>query len=201
MSRGLWDRFGAHGDDGDAELDALLADTWADAAAAVAKVVDIEAGKAALLSTVHRQETSDPARHHGSENSDALAAVCEEVDSLLAVITAESRINMGPAHTTVMPYLQTARARLNQLRAGLRRRSLGRRGALQLTSNVEHALGQAGRTLAALPPGALPAGDPEAADLAGLISDLRQRLPALNRQIERLFDETGDAAPRVPVPQ
>lgn len=194
MSWGLWDR-SPHGDD-DVALDAVLAETWEDGAAAVAKVLDIESGKGALLATLHKQ--AEPGRQ-GSEDG-ALGAVCEEVDALLAIITAENRINLGPAHTTAMPYLQTARSRLIQLRTGLRRRDLGKAQALDLADNVRHALTQASRTLQALPPGSLPASDEECPDLMQIISGLLQRLKALAGQIERLFDGTGNTA-RVPVPR
>jgi hypothetical protein len=47
--------------DGDARLDALLAGTWDAAAEAAGKVLDIQAGKEALLATRGRQQPSGPA--------------------------------------------------------------------------------------------------------------------------------------------
>ena len=59
VTRRFRDWLSPRGDD-DAELDALLAETWEDGAATLAKVLDIEAGKAALLAARDRQETTAP---------------------------------------------------------------------------------------------------------------------------------------------
>lgn len=177
-------------DDGDAALDALLAETWEDGAAAVAKVLDLQAGKAALIATRDRQETP------GS----AAGGVRDEIDTLLARVTAEINAGGGPARSAITANLYAARGFLIQLRAGLASRGLAKADALQLTGSVEHALEEAHRTLRYLPPASGEAGAQEAEDLGELVSGIRQQLPELARKIERLFDEAGDSAPLIPAP-
>jgi hypothetical protein len=199
MTRSLRDWISPRSDGG-AELDALLAGAWEDGTAAVTRVLDIEAGKAALLAAFQGRRSARQPGHQESAEDGAVAAVCGEVDILLAIITVEDQPNMGPAHSTVMPYLLSVRKFLIQLRAGLSRRGLTKAEALQLVGNVRHGLSEGARTLRLLPPGAIPAGGQEAAQLAELIASILHRLPALNDRIERLFDEAGDTS-RVPVPQ
>jgi hypothetical protein len=197
--RGLWDRRGPGGDD--ADLDALLAGAWEDGAAAVARVLDIEGGKSALLTAMRGQRPGRSSWQQESPDDGAVAAVCAEVDVLLAIITAEGGPDAGPAHSTAMPYLVSVRKFLIQLRAGLAGRRLAKAEALQLAGSIRHGLSEATRTLRMLPPGVIPAGGQEAGELAGVVAGMLERLPALSGQIERLFDEAGDAAPRVPVPR
>jgi hypothetical protein len=178
-----------HSHDDDAALDALLAGAWEDGVAAVARVFDFQAGKAALTAALSRQEP--PVTGPGS--------VRQEIDALLASVTAEMSTNTGAAHSAIMANLYASRQFLIQLRAGLSGRTLGKAGALQLTGSLEHTLEEARRTLRNLPPGRGGAGDQETEDLAELIDGIRQQLPELSRRIERLFDEAGDPAP-VPVP-
>ena len=199
MSRGFRDWISARGGE-DGELDALLAGTWEDGAAALAGVLDIEAGKAALLGALREQHAAGGPWHRTPGEDSAVAAVCEEVGVLLATVTAGSGHDSGPAHSAVIAYMLAARQALIQLRAGLSRRSLAKAGALQLAGNAGHALAEAAGTLQWLPPAAGPADAQEAAELTELISGVRQRLEALSSKIERLFDEAGDAAPRVPAP-
>jgi hypothetical protein len=199
MSRGFRDWISPRGDD-DAELDALLAGTWDDGAAVVATVLDIQTGKAALLAALREQQSSAEAAWHTSSGQDsAVAAVCEEADSLLAAITAEGGYDQGPAHSAVISQMLASRQYLIQLRAGLTRRSVTKTAALQLVGNIQHALAEANRTVQQLPAAGL-AGADEAVELAGLLTSLQQRLQVLCRAIERLFDEADDTAPRVPAP-
>ena len=198
MSRGFRDWISPRGDD-DAEFDGLLAGTWEDGTATLAGVLDMQAGKAALLGAAREQHTAEAPWHVAPGQDNAVAAVCDEVDILLATVTAESGHDGGPAHSAVIAYMLAARQSLIQLRAGLGKRSLAKAGALQLAGSAGHALAEAARTLRWLPP-AGSAGVQEAAELTELISGVRQRLEALSSTIERLFDEAGDAAPRVPAP-
>jgi hypothetical protein len=48
-------------DDNDTELDALLAEAWDDGAAAARKVLDLQAGKAALLAACGQQQAAGTA--------------------------------------------------------------------------------------------------------------------------------------------
>jgi hypothetical protein len=191
MTRRFRNRFSPRHDD-DAALDALLAGTWEDGATAIARVLDLEAGKAALLAALGRQEPPGPGTGQGS--------VREQIDALLATVTAETRSNGGAAHSAITANLYAARQFLIQLRAGLAGRTLAKDSALDLAAGLDHALEEACRTLRRLPPGPGGAGDQETEDLAELIGGIRQQLPALSRKIEQLFDEAGDPAPPVPVP-
>ncbi len=188
MTRRFRDRL-SHSHDDDAALDALLAGAWEDGTAAVARVFDLQAGKAALTAALSRQEPPDA----GS------GGARQEIDSLLARVTAEISTNAGAAHSAITANLYASRQFLIQLRAGLAGRTLGKADALHLVGSLEHTFEEARRTLRNLPPGRGGAGDKETEDLAELIDDIRQQLPGLSRRIERLFDEAGDPSP-VPVP-
>jgi hypothetical protein len=190
MSRHFRDRLGPRDDD-DA-LDALLAGAWDDGAAAVAAVLDLQGGKVALTTALGRQEPSWPAS--------GLSEVREEITTLLGTVTAELRRETGPAHSTVMANLHSARQFLIQLRSGLTGRSLTKDAARSLAASLDHTLEEAGRTLRHLPPGRGGAGDPETVDLAELLSGIRHQIPELARRIDRLFDEASDPAPPIPVP-
>jgi hypothetical protein len=183
-------------DRGDAELDALLAETWEDGVAAVAKVLDLEAGKAALMAARNRRETAGSADGQAT----ALAAVREEIDTLLVGVTAELDSGVGPAHSAMTAHLLASRKFFIQLRAGLTGRSLTKAGARQLVGSIEHALDEADRSLRRLPPAVGGPDTQEAEKLRDLVSGIRQRLPALSSKIERLFDEADDTVPRVPAP-
>jgi hypothetical protein len=196
MSRWLPDWLGPR-DDGDSELDALLGSAWEDGAAAIATMLDLEAGKAALLAGRHRPPAG-PAGPVPGRDSGAVAAVCDETDALLALVTAECEPGRSPAHTAVMAHMFAAREFLVQLRAGLAARTVTRAQARHLTGGVEHALqtaagifGGAPHLMASL----------EGVQLLGLIGVLRGQLAHLAGEVERLFDEAGDAAPRVPAPR
>jgi hypothetical protein len=195
MTRWLGDWRGHRGR-GEAGLDELLAGAWEDGAAAVAKVLDLQAGKAALLERWHRQQDG-PATAGPAGPGGAVGVVCGELDVLLAAVTAETGPGCGAAHSLVISQLLAVQQMLIQLRAGLARRSAGKALALQLAGNARHAVQEAARTLAALPPGSTGG---EAAKLAGLLAGWDQQLVTLARRIERLFDEAGDSGPRVPVP-
>lgn len=194
MTRRFRDWLSPRGDD-DAELDALLAETWEDGAATLAKVLDIEAGKAALLAARDRQETTAPSAGQGP----ALAAVREDIDTLLAEVTAEMNSGAGPVHSAMTAYLFASRRSLIQLRTGLTSRSVTKDQARHLVGSIEHALDEADRDLRRLPPAAGGPDTPEAGQLRELVSGIRRRLPALASKIARLFDEADDTA-RVPVP-
>jgi len=183
-------------DDDDAALDALLAESWEDGAAALAKVLDLEAGKAALIAARDRQETPDPVAGQGS----ALGGVREEIDALLADVTAEINLGASQAHSAVTAYLLASRHLLIQLRTGLTGRSLTKDEARQLVGGIEHALDEADRDLRHLPSAADGPGTLEARHLKELASSIRQRLPALSSKIDRLFDDADDTVPYVPVP-
>jgi hypothetical protein len=183
-------------DGDDAELDALLAETWEGGAAALAKVLDIEAGKAALLAARARQETAGPSAGQDA----ALATVREEIDTLLAEVTAELNSGTGPAHAALAAYLLASRTFLIQLRTGLIGRSLTKDQAGRLVGSIEHALDEADRDLRSLPAAAGGPDVPEAGQLRDLVSGIRRRLPALASKIDRLFNEADDTVPRVPVP-
>ncbi len=191
MTRRFRDLFSPRNDD-DAALDALLAEAWEDGAAAVAGVLDLESGKAALAAALGRQESPGRAAGQGG--------VREAIDALLAGVSAELSTNAGAAHSAITSNLYACRQFLIQLRAGLAGRTLSKAGALELTGSLGHTLKEACRTLQTLPPGPGGATRQEAEELVELISGIRQQLPALERKIERLFDEAGDPAPPVPVP-
>ena len=191
MTRRFRDLFSPRDDD-DAALDALLAGAWEDGAAAVAGVLDLESGKAALAAALGRQEPPGRAAGQGG--------VREEIDALLARVSAELGTNAGAAHSAITSNLYACRQFLIQLRAGLAGRTLTKAGALELTGGLGHTLEEARRTLRTLPPGPGGATGQEAEELAELICGIQQQLPALERKIERLFDEAGDPAPPVPVP-
>ena len=127
MTRRFRNRFSPRRDD-DAALDALLAGTWEDGATAMARVLDLEAGKAALLAALGRQEPSGPGAGQGS--------VREQIDALLAAVTAETRSNGGAAHSAITANLYAARQFLIQLRAGLARRTLAKGSALDLAELI-----------------------------------------------------------------
>jgi hypothetical protein len=190
MTRRFRDLFSPREDD-DAALDALLAGAWEDGAAAVARMLDLEGGKAALTAALGRPESPGSAAGQGG--------VREEIDALLAAVTAEIS-TAGAAHSAITANLYASRQFLIQMRAGLAGRTLTKAGALDLTGSLGHALEEAGRTLRHLPAGPGGAGDQEAGDLLELIRSIRQQLPALERKIRRLFDEAGEPAPPVPVP-
>ena len=191
MTRRFRDWFSLR-DDGDAALDALLTQAWDDGTAAVARALDLEAGKAALAAALARRE---PPGHVAGPGG-----VREEIDALLAWVTAEINSDAGAARSAIMANLHASRQFLIQLRAGLAGRSLAKADALHLTGSMDHTLEEANRTLRRLPPGHGAAGSQEALDLTELIAGIRQQLPALTRKIERLYDEAGDPAPPVPVP-
>jgi len=194
VTRRFRDWLSPRGDD-DAELDALLAETWEDGAATLAKVLDIEAGKATLLAARDRQETTAPS----AGQAPALAAVHEDIDTLLAEVTAEMNSGAGPVHSAMTAYLFASRRSLIQLRTGLTSRSVTKDQARHLVGSIEHALDEADRDLRRLPPAAGGPDTPEARQLRELVSGIRRRLPALANKIARLFDEADDTA-RVPVP-
>lgn len=68
--------------------------------------------------------------------------------------------------------------------------------ACQRLAGLNHALTEAGRHLKALPAG--PVTDDERYGLGALVASLCAQIPELTGRIERLFDDTGQAA--VPVP-
>jgi hypothetical protein len=177
-----------NGDQGDAELDALLAGTWEKGAAVLAGVLDLEAGKAALLSRARR----DTAEQAGG----ALGIVLDRAGAMIAAITANMEPDQGPAHAHVATFLYASRQQLTWLRAGLAARSLGKDKAGQHLAGLDHALREAGQVLKALPAG--PVTDDERYDLAALLAGLRAQIPELAASIDRLFDDAGDLA--VPVP-
>jgi hypothetical protein len=182
--------FKVGGDDDDA-LDALLTETWEAGTAAIAGVLDLSGGKAALAAGIRSRQ---PAALGASPGG-----VQEQIDTLLAQVAAQIGTFPGPAHSAVAANLNASRHFLIQLRAGLASRNLARDAALQLTSSVSHALTEADRTLRHLPSGPGGPDSPENRDLAELLAGIRHQLPALSRRIEWLFDEADDLA-RVPVP-
>ena len=182
--------FKAGGDDDDA-LDALLTETWEAGTAAIAGVLDLSGGKAALAAGIRSRQ---PAAREASPGG-----VHEQIDTLLAQVAAQIGTLPGPAHSAVAANLNASRQFLIQLRAGLASRSLAKDAALQLTSSVSHTLTEAGRTLRHLPPGPGGPDSPENQDLAELLAGIRLQLPALSRRIEWLFDEADDLV-RIPVP-
>lgn len=183
-------------------LDALLADTWQAGVAALARVLDLEAGKAALLAAFHRQEASRSADRAELKLDSALSAVCDEIDMLLAVLAAESDLQRGPAHAAVGTYLMSSRQLLVQLRDGLVSRSITKHEAERLHGGVEHALTQAHKRLWQLLP--VTPGSPsrrQTEDLKTAVSGTRQRLPRLRANVALLFDDAGGNVPHVPVPR
>jgi hypothetical protein len=176
----------------DAELDALLSAAWEDRAAVVARTLDLQAGREALLATARPEKAGDTAGQAGG----ALGAALAQADAMLAVITAHLEPDQGPAHSHVMIFLYASRQYLLQVRAGLAGRSLSRGSARQQLRGLDHALTEAGRTLMALPAG--PVTDDERYELGALVAGLRAQIPELTSMVERLFDDAGHAA--VPVP-
>lgn len=115
---------------------------------------------------------------------------------MLAALTAHLEPDQGPAHSHVMVFLIASRQYLLQLRAGLASRTLTWDAACQRLAGLNHALTEAGRHLKALPAG--PVTDDERYGLGALVASLCAQIPELTGRIERLFDDTGQAA--VPVP-
>jgi len=192
---------GPYSDD-DAQLDALLAATWQDGAAALARRLDLEAGKAALLAAFQRQEASRSAERAELKFDSALSAVCDEIDMLLAVLALESDRQRGPAHSAVSTYLMSSHQLLVQLRDGLTSRSITRHEAERLHGGVEHALTQAHKRLWQLLP--VTPGSPsrrQTEDLKTAVSDTRQRLPGLRANVALLFDDASGSVPHVPIPR
>ncbi len=195
MTRRFRDWLKPRGEDHD-ELDALLTEAWEDGAAALAKVLDLDAGKASLLAARDRQE---PAVRSTAEGS-ALAALRHEIDTLLSQVTAELEVDAGPAHSTITAHLTASRQFLIQLSAGLSRRTITKPEAQRLIDSLTHAVDEAGRTLQYLPPCSDCSRAEEAGKLSDLLSGIRRQIPSLASRIERLFDEANDTEPRVPTP-
>ena len=117
---------------------------------------------------------------------------------MLAVISAHAAPGERAVHAHVIACLLTSRQFLIQLRAGLAGRTLNRDGAGQLCASLEHALTEAGRIVAALPPDA--ATEDERTELSGLLAGWRRELRELAGRIERLFDDAGRMSAGVPAP-
>jgi hypothetical protein len=181
------------GSDDDARLDARLAAAWEGGAAALARVLDLDAGLARLQAARAGLVTGESAVLGG------LGAVLGEIDELLAEVAGWIR-SEGPARSAVTAYLMSTRQGLIRLQAGLRQRDLAKDLALQLAGGLEHALGEAVRTLARLPAEASPIVRADAEHLSGELGAVRARVPGLSVAIGRLFDEADDPGPRVPVP-
>ncbi len=190
MTRGTRGHGGASRRD-DAEFDAMLAEAWEAGATALARTLDLEAGREALLTTV-RQEAA------GEQAGGALAVVLAQADAMLAVIRTQTQPDCGPAHSHVAAFLFALLQHLLQLRSGLAARSLSKDGAWQLLAGLDHALQEAGRTLSALPPGAVT--EEETAEVGGLLTAMNLQLPAMARRIERLFDDADHLSAGVPAP-
>jgi hypothetical protein len=180
--------------DDDAELDALLAGAWEDGVAALADVLDLDAGKAALAAARDRLEKRGAAGEQGA----AADGVREDLDVLLARINAEINVSDSPARSAVMADLFAARQFLIQLRAGLTKRRLAKEEALQLADSIEHALKEACHTLRHLPAALGGAPAQEAVNLLERISVVQQQIPALAGKIRRLYADAGDPEPLVP---
>lgn len=158
------------------------------------RVLDIDSGKAALAAAIGRQEPP------GTPGTAGEGGVRETVDALLATVSAQIGPDTGAAHSAIAANLHACRQFLIQLRAGLTARTLTKAGAFDLTASLGHSLEEADRTLQHLPPGPGGPADQEARDVLGLTGSIRQQLPALEHQIERLFDDAADPAPPVPAP-
>jgi hypothetical protein len=190
MTRGTWGRGGASRRD-DAEMDAMLAEAWEAGAAALARTLDLEAGRATLMTLAQQGADSKPA-------GGALAVVLAQADAMLALIRTHAQPDYGPAHSHLAAFLFASLQHLRQLRSGLAARSLSKDGAWQLLAGLDHALQEAGRTLSALPPGAVT--EEETAEVGGLLTAMNLQLPAMARRIERLFDDADHLSAGVPAP-
>jgi hypothetical protein len=175
-----------------AELEALLTGAWEHAAEVAGRFLDLDAGLAALLATARQESRGDAAAQAGG----ALGVVLARADAMLAAVTAHLEPDQGPAHSHIMMFLHASRQYLLQLRSGLAGRSIGKDSAWQQLAGLDHALKEAGRTLAALPAG--PVTDDERYDLGALLAAVRAQIPDLTARIERLFDDAGH--PSIPVP-
>lgn len=191
MTRRFRDLFNSRDDGDDAALDALLAETWEDGVTAIASVLDVDGGKAALTAAPGRAEPPGTAGEAG---------VRELADTLLAIVTAEIGTDTGPAHSAISANLHACRQFLIQLRAGLAGRTLTKTAALDLTASLAHSLDEADRTVQHLPRGPGGQRSNEIYAVLGLIGEVQGLLPPLERGIKRLFDDASDPAPPIPAP-
>jgi hypothetical protein len=178
----------------DAEIDALLAGAWQDGTAALAAVLDLKAGAAALVQTSIR---SGPAGVPGAENP-LLAEVRELLDARLAEVRELLDYRGGPAYSSITAYLITVREYLIQLRTGLTGRTMAMDTAQQMISGMGHALAEADRILRHLPP--TPGSGPETREVTEILAGWQQQLPGLAGKVDRLFDQADDTISRIPVP-
>lgn len=176
------------------DLDVLLADTWADAADAVTRLVDMHASRNALLAQ-HRAMAEPP--DIPSDEQARLGAAVGQIDEILAAVTSHTAPGLGPAHATITAGLLTAHRSLIQLRSGLTKRTVSLDSAMVLLGSLRHALEQARRNLRGLAPDS--ANDRESAAISAAITAWLSQLPALTVTISRLFDDTGQSA-SVPIP-
>jgi len=177
----------------DRELDALLTGAWEDGATVLATVLDLEAGRRALLAAVRPEPAADNDRTGG-----ILAEVLAQADAMAAALAAHSIPNQGPAHAHVAAFLLASRQYLIQLRTGLAARNLSKQSTGQLLAGLIHALDEADRTIAALPQGVV--SESELTEVRELLVETRRQLPQLADRIARLFDDEGLATADVPAP-
>jgi hypothetical protein len=182
MSRKWRDWRGTRGPS-DEELDELLASTWEVGGRVVARVLDLEAGKAALLA-------GEP-WHAGAGG--ALGVALLEIDELAARITA--RLAEGVPSLLGAP-LHITQLMLVQLRGGLAGRSLGRPEAEQLLARADHALDQGEWSMRHQGPLAT---SPAAVEAGELLADLRAAVQRLGGQVEWLFDDADEISVLAPV--
>ncbi len=176
----------------DRELDALLAGAWEDGAAVLATVLDLKAGRTALLAALPKPTAG------GDRAGGMLAEVLIQVDAMAAALTAHSAPDQGPVHSHVAVFLLASRQFLIQLRTGLTGRNLSKESAAHFLAGLANALDEADRTIAALPAGVVSAS--ELAEVREVLTGTRGQLPELAGRIARPFDDAGRVAVGVPAP-
>jgi hypothetical protein len=200
-------------EDGDAELDALLATARAGIVSKLARAMDLDAGLAAIIAahndpssqTADRATSSDsPAEPSYATDQGAVTAVCDAIAAIVETLTPVCRPDVpAPKGTATSRLSLMAVCRyLSELWWGLSERRLSREQAAGLVDLASHNLTEASRLLVGERARARKAQVRRSIDaLIGLVGDTAQQLAELHPRVMRLFHDAGEPTPQVPVPR
>jgi hypothetical protein len=172
---------------GEAEVDAIVETARAEVLTALDRALDTEAILARVYARHGLQPPEPPA---APEAGSQLAAVCDRVGMLEAAL--DTAIGHAPPSFGT-GYLKTVRRSLFELRSGLAGRRLAADEALRLLGGARHNLREAVRILAAQQAAAADAASAQMSELLDLTEDAATRLQALQHDVVRLFDQSGDS--------